>query len=68
MNRWTVITIAIAALFAVPVLVILAHIFVPAGDVWKHLASTLLASYVTNSLLLMIGVGTGTLIIGVGTA
>lgn len=59
---------AIAALVAVPVVVVLAHVFVPTGEVWRHLASTVLGSYVVNSLWLMLGVGVGTLIIGVGTA
>jgi iron(III) transport system permease protein len=53
---------------SIPVLVVLSHIFVPTGDVWRHLADTLLASYVTNSIWLMLGVGSGTLLIGVSSA
>ncbi len=49
-------------------MVVLAHVFVPTGDVWRHLASTVLPSYIANSLWLMLGVGAGTLVIGVGTA
>lgn len=59
---------AFALLLALPVLVVLGSVLVPAGDVWRHLASTVLPDYVANSLLLMLGVGLGTLIIGVGTA
>jgi iron(III) transport system permease protein len=55
-------------LLALPVLVVAGFVFVPAGDVWRHLAQTVLADYVTNSLLLMLGVAVGTLIGGVGTA
>jgi iron(III) transport system permease protein len=65
---WTALVIAIATLVATPVLFILGNIFVDAGDVWKHLAQTVLWRYITNSLLLMIGVGCGVSIIGVGTA
>nr|WP_245232696.1 iron ABC transporter permease [Thiorhodococcus minor] len=53
---------------AVPVLVILGFVLVPAGDSWRHLAATVLPGYVANSLLLMLGVALGTLIGGVGTA
>lgn len=60
--------IAIALLMALPVFVVVAHVFIPADAVWQHLASTVLADYITNSLLLMLGVAVGTLLIGVSTA
>ncbi|MFT5538612.1 MAG: iron(III) transport system permease protein [Alphaproteobacteria bacterium] len=68
LNTWTVFAVLVAGLVSIPVLVVLSHVFVPTGEVWRHLAETLLASYVTNSLWLMLGVGTGTLVIGVSTA
>ncbi|TVS13627.1 MAG: iron ABC transporter permease [Wenzhouxiangella sp.] len=58
----------IAGLVALPVVTVLAHVFVPAGEVWAHLYETVLSRYVLNTLGLMIGVGAGTLLIGVGTA
>jgi iron(III) transport system permease protein len=67
-DGWSVFTVAIASLIAVPVVVVLAHVLVPSGAVWAHLAQTLLPTYIVNSLWLMVGVGSGTLIIGVGTA
>lgn len=60
--------LAIAALFAVPVISVLANIFVPSNGVWQHLASTVLPRYLANTLLLVLGVGTGVLIGGTGTA
>ncbi len=68
LDGWSALTVGIALLIAVPVLVVLAHVFVPSGDVWAHLAATLLPTYIINSLWLMAGVGCGTLVIGVGTA
>ncbi len=68
LDGWSVFTIGVAALVSVPVLVVFSHIFIPAGDVWRHLAETVLTRYIANSLWLMIGVGTGTLVIGVGSA
>ncbi len=51
-----------------PILVVLSFVFQPAGDVWRHLLATVLTDYITNSLLLMVGVGVGTLLLGVGSA
>lgn len=60
--------LAIAALFAIPVISVLANIFVPSGGVWQHLASTVLPHYLANTLWLVLGVGVGVLIGGIGTA
>ncbi|MDZ7719408.1 MAG: iron ABC transporter permease [Balneolaceae bacterium] len=65
---WNAATIFIALLVAVPVLTVAANIFVPSGDVWQHLASTVLPDYIKNSLILMVGVGAGVFILGVGNA
>ena len=68
LNRWSLFVLFVALLVSIPVLVVFANVFRPAGEVWQHLASTVLADYVINSLWLMIGVGVGTLSIGVATA
>ncbi|MDH5485547.1 MAG: iron ABC transporter permease [Gammaproteobacteria bacterium] len=68
LSYWSISATAIALLLAAPVLVIVANIFVPAGDVWAHLAATVLQDYVINSLLLMVGVTLGSCFLGVGTA
>ena len=65
---WTILVIAIAFLIATPVIAILSNIFADTGAVWKHLAETVLWTYIANSLWLMMGVGLGVLLIGVGTA
>lgn len=65
---WTFCTVAIALLVGVPVFTVAANIFVPSGDIWQHLASTVLPAYIMNSIWLMLGVGTGVFILGVGTA
>ncbi|MCZ6721571.1 MAG: iron ABC transporter permease [Proteobacteria bacterium] len=62
------IAVIAALVIAVPVLVVFAHVFVPSGEVWRHLASTVLGRYLTNSFWLILGVGAGTFAIGVGTA
>ena len=67
-NGWTVVAIAIAALISTPVLFVLSSIFADSGEVWSHLASTVLPRYLLNSFLLSVGVGICVSVIGVGTA
>ncbi|WP_163558402.1 iron ABC transporter permease [Halomonas sp. NO4] len=65
---WTALLLAVATVVALPVLVVLAHIVLPTGGVWQHLASTVLPRYLGNTLFLTVTVGLGTLVIGTGTA
>ena len=65
---WRLSIVATALLLAMPVLVVVSYGLLPAGGVWRHLADTVLADYVSNSLLLMLEVTAGTLLIGVSTA
>ncbi|MGQ4647068.1 ABC transporter permease subunit [Lyngbya aestuarii] len=67
-SGWTVLVAVIALLVSTPVLSVLSNIFVDSGDLWQHLAQTVLWSYITNSFLLMVGVGLCVSVIGVGTA
>lgn len=59
---------AVLGAVLLPIAVVLAHLFVPTGDLWAHLASTVLPRYVANTLWLIAGVGALTLIGGVGAA
>ena len=63
---WT--ALAIAGLLAIPVLSVLVNVFAPGPSAWRHLADTVLGSYVANTLWLVLGVGFGVIIGGVGTA
>jgi iron(III) transport system permease protein len=65
---WEVLVLVVALLVAAPILVVLSSVATPTGEIWSHLASTVLPDYVRNSLWLMLGVGAGTLVIGVGAA
>lgn len=59
----------LALVVALPLLVIAASVFgSDSGATWGHLWRTVLADYVVNSLVLMLGVGTLTLILGVPAA
>ena len=43
-------------------------ILTPAGEVWRHLWRTQLVELMTNTVLLLAGVGGGTLVVGTGLA
>ncbi|MDO8605501.1 MAG: iron ABC transporter permease [Phaeospirillum sp.] len=65
---WSVAVFVLVGVVSLPVLAVAANLLVPAGDVWTHLASTVLSAYVANSIWLMLGVGCCVAIGGVGTA
>jgi iron(III) transport system permease protein len=67
-DGWTVGVLLVALAVALPVLTVAGFLFVPAEGVWGHLAGTVLQDYVRNSLLLILGVGAGTFVLGVSTA
>ena len=67
-NLWTIAVIAIALVIATPIIFVFSSIFDESGEIWQHLIDTVLLDYITNSCLLMLGVGTGVIVIGVGTA
>ncbi|WP_119679968.1 ABC transporter permease [Indioceanicola profundi] len=67
-SGWLAASLVIALLVALPVLIVGSRIMVPTDGVWSHLASTVLPRYLGNTAALMAGVGTGVLVIGVGTA
>ena len=67
-DGWTIGTLLIAGLAVVPVLAVVYLAFTPEDNIWPHLLSTVLPGYVATTLSLMIGVGLGTLLIGVATA
>ena len=67
-DAWTAIALAIAVIVSAPIVVVGMSMVVPAGEIWSHLAETVLPLYIVNSLTLMIGVGIGVGVIGTGTA
>ncbi|MBF0323669.1 iron ABC transporter permease [Magnetospirillum moscoviense] len=67
-SGWSAASLVIAGLVGAPVLVVAGHLFAPSGEVWSHLAATVLADYIVNSLWLMVGVGAGVTFGGVGVA
>ncbi|HEY8367875.1 MAG TPA: iron ABC transporter permease [Thermodesulfobacteriota bacterium] len=60
--------LVIAGVVALPVCLVAANLLVPRGEVWAHLAATLLPELVLNTVLLLVGVGVGVSVLGTGLA
>ncbi len=67
-GAWSIGTALISALVALPILAVLYLTIGDNQDIWSHLAATVLPHYLKTTSLLMLGVGAGTLVIGVSTA
>jgi iron(III) transport system permease protein len=67
-DAWRLVALAAAGTVALPVLVVLASLLAPSGEIWAHLASTVLPDYLWSTASLALGVGCGVLVLGVGTA
>jgi iron(III) transport system permease protein len=67
-GAWSVAALVVATLTALPILSVLWLALFPRENIWGHLAATVLPGYVRSTLLLLAGVGLGTLLIGVSTA
>ena len=68
LDRWFFIGALISVLLALPVLAILLSYSSLSADLWGHLVDTTLAEYLTNSVLLTLGVGFGSMLLGVTLA
>ncbi len=67
--RWPgVAAFLVSILLAAPILFVFAHVTMDSEGIWGHLASTVLPRYVGNTVVLVMGVGIGTLVLGVVTA
>jgi iron(III) transport system permease protein len=67
-SSWTLAALASVALLSLPLLVVALGLLAPASETWSHVASTLLSSYITNSVRLVLGAGALALFFGVATA
>lgn len=63
-----VLTLLLAALVILPVAVVLWALLTPTPKVWEHLWATLLPEMIGNTIVLLLGVGLGTLLLGTGLA
>ena len=67
-SLWAWTAIGTAVVVALPIAAVLSSLVVPSVDVWRHLWRTQLLELIANTLLLLLGVGMGTLLVGGGLA
>jgi iron(III) transport system permease protein len=67
-NSWSLITLFVLLLIALPVLTIIFKLFDGPGESWMHIVRNLLGEYVSNSFYLMVVCSVMVLIFGVTTS
>jgi iron(III) transport system permease protein len=67
-DGWTLAATAVAALVLLPIVSVLWLAFNPVENIWPHMLATTLPRYLTNTLVLMTGVGLLTAAVGTGAA
>jgi iron(III) transport system permease protein len=67
-DKWSAATVILCCFLLGPVATLLLAAFGDSGGLWGHLVDTVLATYVTNTLLLMGGVGSVAMVFGVSSA
>lgn len=67
-SPWTAATLVVVGLVLLPLASIFVGILGEASETWQHLASTVLLDYVWHSIVLVIGVGALSLIVGISSA
>lgn len=64
---WTVLAVLVAGVILLPIVTVLSRVFLPSDGVWPHLMDTVLPTYLRNSALMLIGVPSLAIVIGVVT-
>jgi iron(III) transport system permease protein len=67
-HRWPVVSLPLALLAGLPLVVVFGGWLQAENQVWEHLAQTVLADLISNTLVLLAGVSVGVLVLGVGLA
>jgi iron(III) transport system permease protein len=67
-SGWTLAAILLVGLLSIPLFVVVAGAFQPAGDAWEHIASTVLGEYVAHTTVLVLAAGSLALVLGTGCA
>lgn len=65
---WRFVPFLVAALVLVPVGTVISSLFTPSGEIWQHLVETTLPGLLVNTFWLILGVASGTAVIGVSLA
>lgn len=63
-DGWRIGILLCSLVLGMPIVAVFLSLLAPQWDVWRHLAATVLQEYIVNSVLLAVGVGIGSLVIG----
>ena len=66
-GSWNLFTLTLVILFVLPVISLMVTAGSAEENVWEHLLSTVMPGYLGNTFWLMLGVGSGTLLLGVSS-
>lgn len=67
-NRWSLITLFVVFLIALPILTIIFKLFAGPGESWIHIVKNLLGQYISNTLVLLFLCSVFVLLFGVTTS
>ena len=67
-NKWIIVSITFIIVLLCPIFSIILSSLDFEVNVWKHLISTKLGLYISNTLILLLGVGLNSLFFGISTA
>ena len=67
-NPWFLSSAFIAFMVGLPIIAVFYLAFYPEENIWPHLLDTVLPGYISSTLILMAGVGSLSLFMGVGSA
>ena len=67
LGSWNLFTLTLVILFVLPVISLVVTAGYAEENVWLNLLSTVMPGYLENTFLLMLGVGSGTLLLGVSS-
>lgn len=67
-GAWFASALFIATIVSLPIIAVVYLALFPEENVWPHLVATVLPLYVKNTVILMLGVGSLTMLIGIGSA
>ena len=67
-NKWSVFTLTTVFFISIPIFTIAIELFNGPGESWEHLKKTVLLDYISNSLVLLLGTSSLSLLFGVTAA
>jgi iron(III) transport system permease protein len=65
-SKWLLASLLLLAFVLTPMFTIFVNLFGPSGDQWHYISQNLMGEYLSNTVILVLGVGLVTFVLGVG--